>query len=63
MTRKDDMLAKFNTTFGDRADNHYLLGVFGQVITEHDPTRDMPQAELLEILARKLESLGYEVQR
>ena len=62
MTRQqENYLIDFETAYGDRPDYGFLLGVFGQVVTEHDPDCMLPVDELLEIFYDRIQPLGVEV--
>ena len=62
MTRQQERyLADFKTAYGHRPDYGFLLGVFGQVVTEHDPDCLLPAGALLEIFYDRIRSLGVQV--
>ena len=62
MTRQQESyLIDFETAYGDRPDYGFLLGVFGQVVTEHDPDCLLPAGALLEIFYDRIRSLGFQV--
>ena len=61
ISQKDRYFAAFRIKYGDRPDFYFLMGVLGQVLSEHDPDCELPEPELLEIFYQRVKTLGVEV--